>query len=396
MLKRSLILVVNPGSASRKYALFADGQKSANVHFEFEDNRVIGKVEYKGQKYPNTYEDKDLSEVSKYVLPLLHEYEIISKEENLTAIGIRVVAPSMRFMDDELITDEVISTLESLQQKAPLHITTVLAEIKQVKEHFPGIPLVGVSDTGFHKTKQEFAWYYGVDTELAEKYGIKRYGYHGISIGSLVHYLSEQKKLAPKTIICHLGSGSSLTAVIDGKSVDTTMGYSPLEGIMMATRSGTIDMSAALAIKRELNFSDEELEQYLNKKSGLIGVSVKSNDIRQLVEMEKQGDDKARLALGLFVYKIQLAIGQMAASMDGVDCLVFSGTIGERSFIIRGRILDKLKYLGFEYDPEINDNTFEPSSPTNIALKSSKPILVALTDEAAEIARRVNMYINKN
>jgi acetate kinase len=389
----SLILVVNPGSSSRKYALFASGQKRATVNFEFEDGKVTGKVEYNDQKYPASYDDTDLSKVCRYVLPLLHEYKIISDTDNLTAIGIRVVAPVMRFTKDELITDEVEALLEAVQQKAPLHITTALSEIKQIKDYFPGTPLIAISDSAFHSTKQECAWYYGIDPEFAEKFGIKRYGYHGISVGSVVHYLSEQNKLAPKTIICHLGSGSSLTAVVDGKSVDTTMGYSPLEGLIMATRSGTIDVSAALAIKRELQLSDDGLEEYLNKKSGLIGISGTSNDIRQLVASEEQGDDRARLALGLLVYRIQLEIGQMAASMGGVDGIVFTGTVGERSSIIRGRILDKLAYLGFTYDSGANDKAFEPSEPANIGLLDSKPIVVALTDEAAEIARRTEQYI---
>ena len=393
MAMESLILVVNPGSSSRKYALFANGEKRANINFEFEDGKVTGKVEYNGQKYPAAYDDADLSEVCRYVLPLIHQYKIISDTDNLAAIGIRVVAPVMRFTKDELITDEVESALEAIQQKAPLHITTALAEIKQIKDHFPGTPLIAISDTAFHSTKQEYAWYYGIDPELAEKFGIKRYGYHGISVGSVVHYLKEKGMLSPKTIICHLGSGSSLTAVENGKSVDTTMGYSPLEGLMMATRSGTIDVSAALAIKRELNLSDDELEQYLNKKSGLIGVSGSSNDIRQLVTSEEQGDDRARLALGLLVYRIQLAIGQMAASMDGVDCIVLTGTVGERSSIIRGRILDHLGYLGFTYEPSANEQAFEPTDVANIAIASGKPVLVVSTDEAAEIARRTAQYI---
>jgi acetate kinase len=393
MAMESLILVVNPGSSSRKYALFADGQKRATIYFEFEDGKVTGKVEYDGQKYPAAYDDADLSEVSRYVLPLIHQYKIISDTDNLTAIGIRVVAPVMRFTKDELVTDEVESALEAIQQKAPLHITTALSEIKQIKDHFPGTPLVAISDTAFHSTKRECAWYYGIDVKFAEEFGVKRYGYHGISVGSVVHYLKEKVMLAPKTIICHLGSGSSLTAVENGKSVDTTMGYSPLEGLMMATRSGTIDVSAALAIKRELQLTDDGLEQYLNKKSGLIGVSGSSNDIRQLLESEKQGDERAKLALALFVYRVQLAIGQMAASMDGVDCIVLTGTVGERSSVIRGRILDNLGYLGFTHDPNINEQTFEPTDVANIAIPSGKPIFVVSTDEAAEIARRTEQYI---
>ena len=396
MSSNSLILVVNPGSSSRKYALFKNGEICANVNFEFEDNKVTGKVEYEGSKYPAAYDDKDLSNVSAYILPLLHQYSVISDEETIKAIGVRVVAPSMKFMRDALITDEIITSLEAIQQKAPLHITTVLAEIKQIKSHFGGVPLVAISDTAFHINKNEFAWNYGIDVDLANKTEIKRYGYHGISIGSVVYYLKEKNILEPKTVICHLGSGSSLTAVQDGVGVDTTMGYSPLEGLMMATRSGTIDLSAALAIKHELGLSDIEIEQYLNKKCGLLGVSGSSNDIRQLIDSESNGDDRARIALGMFVYRVQLAIGQMVASMGGVDQLIFTGTVGERSFIIRERILSKLGYLGFECDKTVNDNTYEPKNPTVITKKSGKKALVVLTDEAAEIVRRTEEFIEQN
>lgn len=389
----SLILVVNPGSASRKYALFADGKRRAVINFEFEDGKVTGKVEYNGQKHPAAYGDADLNSVLGYILPLLHQYEIISDDENLTAIGIRLVAPTMRFTKDELLTDDMERAMEAVQREAPLHVSTDLAETKQIKAHFPGVPIIIVSDSAFHATKCECAWYYGVDTELADKYEIKRYGFHGISVGSVVRCLTEQNKLSPKMIICHLGSGSSLTAVNEGKSFDTTMGFTPLEGLMMATRSGNMDISAALAIKHALNMTDEELEQYLNKKSGLIGVSGTSNDIRQLLASEEQGDDRARLALSLFVYRIQLSIGQMAASMGGVDSIVFTGTIGERSAIIRGRILDNLEYLGFIYHKDNNNSTFEPVETVNIAIEASKPVWVILTDEAAEIARRAEQYI---
>ena len=394
MASASLILVVNPGSASRKYGLFADGQKKATINFEFEDKKVIGRIEFANQKQSFNCADTDLNTVSRYILPLLHERKIINDSDNLSAIGIRVVAPSDSFAKDRLITDEVLAELGVLQQKAPLHIAIVLLEIQNLKTIFPNIPLVAVSDSAFHSTKPVWANYYGIDVTLAEKFGIKRYGYHGISIGSVVKILQDGNALKPKTIICHLGSGSSITAVLDGKSVDTTMGYSPLEGLIMASRCGNIDVSAALAIKRELQLSDDGLEQYLNEQSGLIGVSGTSDDIRQLITSEEKGDQRAKLALDLFVYRIQQAIGQMAASMNGVDCLVFTATIGERSNIIRGRILERLQYLGFEIDKNANEQAFEPINITDIATLSSKPILVVSTDEAAEIARRAEQFRN--
>lgn len=390
----SLILVVNPGSASRKYALFSGGNKKANVHFEFVDGSVIAKVEHDGQVKTNNYDDPDLSDVSRYILPLLREADIISDQQKIDAIGIRIVAPSKRFMRDELLTDEIETALEAVQQKAPLHITTALGEIKHLKSHFVDTPIVAVSDSAFHATKPEQAWFYGIDTDLAEKYDIFRFGYHGISVGSVVRKMNESNILLPKTVICHLGSGSSLTAVGDGKSVDTTMGYSPLEGLMMATRTGTIDVSAALAIKRELQLSDDELESYLNKKSGLIGVSGSSDDIRQLLTGEEKGDKRATLALKLFVYRIQKEIGQMVASLGGIDSIVFTATIGERSAPIRGRIMDGLGYLGFNYNYDLNGQTFEPSEVVNLGQDGSKPIYVIATDEAVEIARRVSLYLS--
>jgi len=393
MASESLTLVVNPGSASRKYALFCGGWQWANILFEFVDGRVVGKIEHAGQQQSKTYDDTDLSNVSGYVLPLLRECNVINHDDTISVIGIRLVAPSSRFMQDELITDETVKLLQDLQLVAPLHVTTVLSEIKQLKITFPAVPIVAVSDSAFHATKYPWAWDYGIDTELSDRLSIKRFGYHGISVGSVVRSLAENNMLSSKTIVCHLGSGSSVTAVVDGKSVDTTMGYSPLEGLVMASRSGSMDISAALAIKRDLKLSDDGIEQYLNKQSGLLGVSGSSNDIRQLISYEDNGDQRASLALKLFVYHIQLAIGQMAASMNGADCLVFTATVGERSQIIRHRILENLGYLGFYCDNNLNAETFEPKTATYVNAESSKPIIVISTDEAVEIARRAEQYI---
>lgn len=391
---RSLVLVVNPGSASRKYALYSDGTKLSTIHFEFEDGKVISKLSYKGQQFPDSYADADLSTVSRYILPLLNKYQVINADDVISAIGIRVVAPSKRFAADQLADDSAIAALENVQLRAPLHVGTVLSEIRQLKENVPQVPIVIISDSAFHSTKPEWAWHYGIDTELAEKHDIKRYGFHGISVGSVVRNLQQANMLASKTIVCHLGSGSSITAVVDGKSVETTMGYTPLEGLMMETRVGNIDPSAVVAIKRELQLEDNAVEEYLNKKCGLLGVSGSTNDVRQLLAKEKQGDDRAKLALKMFVYRIQQAIGQMAASMGGADQLVFTATIGERSMPIRERVLENLGYLGFFNNKEANDALFEPKEPTSIGTAESKPVIVISTDESSEIARRAAEYFD--
>jgi acetate kinase len=391
----SIIFIVNPGSASRKYALYINGVKKANLHFEIVDEKVVGELEFGGNKYLEKYDDANLANAPHRTLPLLHKYKILSETDEISAIGIRIVAPSKRFMQDELITDEVVSFLEDLSRESPLHIKTALLEIKQLRIRFPKIPIIAVSDSAFHATKPDYARYYAIDTKLADKLEIEKYGFHGVSIRSIVDKLEKSEVLLPKTVICHLGSGCSVTAVENGKSVETTMGYSPLEGVVMATRSGSIDVSAALAIKRELGFSPVELEEFLFRKSGLLGLSGSSDDVRQLIASEAKGDARAKLALDIFVYRLQQAIGQMAASMNGVSCLVFTGTVGERSATIRARVLKRLEYLGFEVSPKTNEKTFEPAEITNIANLSSKPVLVVLTDEAAELAHRTEEYIKK-
>jgi len=395
MTVKSLIFIVNPGSASRKYALFDDGHKKASIHFELVDGLVIGNLEYGGEKYIERFDDANLSNAPHRTLPLLKKYGVIGDDDMFSAIGIRIVAASKQFVNDQIVDGDAIKLLESLSQKSPLHIKTALLEIKQLKIRFPDVPIVAISDSAFHKTKPKWAQYYGIDTDVAEKLGIERYGFHGVSVGSVVRNLKKQEILMPKTIICHLGSGSSVTAVKDGKSVDTTMGYSPLEGLMMSTRSGSMDVAAALSLKRGLHLSDSEIEEYLFKKSGLLGVSGSSDDIRQLTVKEEKGDERAKLALDIFVYRIQQVIGQMAVSMDGVNCLVFTGTVGERSVVIRSRVLKRLSHLGFKCDIQINEKTFEPKTVANIADPSSKPILVILTDEAAELARRTEEFIGK-
>ena len=393
MATESLIFIVNPGSASRKYALYSGGQKKASLHFELVDDKVVGNLEYDGNKYSEKYDDGNLSNAPHRTMPLLYKYKVISDADKISAIGIRIVAPNKQFTKDQLITDDAIKVLEDLCQKSPLHIKTALLEIKQLKIRFPDVPIIAISDSAFHITKPDFARYYGIDTVVAKKLGVQRYGFHGISVGSVVKHLEEKEILLPKTIICHLGSGSSITAVQNGKSVDTTMGYSPLEGLVMSTRSGSIDISAALAIKRGLDLSDSEIEEYLFKKSGLLGISGTSDDIRKLLISESKGDVRAKLALDIFVYRIQQAIGQMSASMNGVNCLVFTGTVGERSALIRGRILERLEYLGLSSSLSVNKQTFEPIELANIADLSSKPVLVVPTDESTEIAWRTEKYI---
>lgn len=395
MAGKSYIFVVNPGSASRKYALFLNGTKTANIHFELVDNKVVGNIESPNGNYSIKYSDGNLSNAPHRLLPLMEKYGLVDKDDKIIGIGVRIVAPSKQFINDQIINHKVLNDLENLRQEAPLHVKTVVLEIRHLMKRFPDVPIVGVSDSKFHANKPNYAKYYPIDLKIAEKFEILRYGFHGISVGSVIEKLKSNDNLISKTVVCHLGSGCSVTAVLDGKSVETTMGYSPLEGLMMSTRSGSMDATAAIVLQENLKLTNIRLEQYLDKEAGLLGVSGSSDDIRRLVASEKNGDDRAKLALDMFVYKIQQAIGQMASAMNGIGCIVFTGTVGERSSIIRKRVVKNLSYLNFVIDNDLNKQAYEPKDTFNVASIESKPILVVSTDEANEIAKRTETFFKK-
>lgn len=394
-LNRKFIFVVNPGSASRKYAAFLGLEKIATVHFELVDNLVVGTIQHLKSCYKVQYDDGNLANTTHRILPLLRKYGIMNRDDEVSAIGIRVVAPGKRFTEDHLVTPGIEKELDELHTETPLHIRTALSEIRQLKKRFPKVPIIQISDSRFHKTKPDVAKYYAIDLKLADKYGIERYGFHGISVESVVKKLQQKDMLLSKLVVCHLGSGNSVTAVLNGKSVDNTMGFSPLEGLMMSTRSGSIDVSAAVAIKDVLDLTDIKVEQYLDCQAGLLGVSGSSDDIRQLVVKESRGDVRAKLALDMYAYKVAQAVAQMSVAMDGMSCLAFTGTVGERSSITRERIVKQLGFLNLIINEQLNNKTYEPTEVTNIATSISRPILVVSTDESVEIAKRTRDFVKK-
>ncbi|MEI6237895.1 MAG: hypothetical protein WCP03_04840, partial [Candidatus Saccharibacteria bacterium] len=359
MAVESLVLAVNPGSSSRKYALYNREKLLVSLHFEHENNQIVCTVDTGSNCYKIDNPINNLEDAPAQVVPIIEQANVV-KNVNIKCIGLRVVAPTSYFLKDHLLNDEVLAKLQYLKSRAPLHIGATLQESVHLKDCFKNTPIVLVSDSAFHITKPDTAWNYAIHLEDADKYEIKRYGYHGISLASVVRRLQEQNKLPEKLIICHLGSGSSATAILKGNSIDTTMGYSPLEGLMMATRSGPMDVVAAITLKNAMGMDDPEFEDYLNQTSGLRGISGISSDVRTLLNSEASGDYRAGLALRMFVYHIQRAIGSLAASMDGVDALVFTGTVGERSIIIRKRVVSGLSFLGFAINDELNDKITEP------------------------------------
>lgn len=391
MAMEPLTLIVNPGSASRKYILFAGDEPRASLHFEYVGEHIICTLLKGSEAKEITVDVHDLKEAIRQVLEVFRSQEILHDGEEIGQLGLRIVAPSSFFLEDRVIDNEVVDRLEAVRPHAPLHIEATLTELKVLREVFPETRIVGLSDSAFHITKPDYAWNYGLPLRDSDQFDVKRYGYHGLSVASAVYTLNCIGKLPPKLIVCHIGSGVSVTAVHGGRSVDTTMGYSPLEGVVMATRSGNVDYGALRVLKESLDFDDVQLEAYLNHESGLLGLGG-SSDIRELLYREANGDHYAQLALQTYIYALQKAVGQMAAVLNGADMLVFTATVGERSAPIRRRILEKLHFLDFILDEQENERCVSPTSPVCISrLAHSRPVFVVPAGESAEMLRRMQL-----
>lgn len=386
-----LILITNPGSSSRKYALYNGQNFVCSLHFEFEGKGIICTLKKADDTKKKIKTDfKALTSTVANIEEILTAEGYLGGMTKIDAILARVAAPGEYFSHDHIVDDECLKELEDAKKKAPLHVPVVAGEIEHFMTSFKGTPVLAISDSSFHTDRPELMKAYAIDQEAAEKFDIKRWGYHGLSVGSIVQYMKKAEILPEKLIVCHIGSGSSLTAVFEGKAHDTTMGYTPLEGLMMSTRAGSMDVAAALALKRGLKIrSEEALEKYLNKKCGLLGVSGQTDDMREIIRLRDEGDKLGTFAHALYVYRIQSAIGQMAASLGGVDAIVFTATIGERSDEIRRMVCQKLSYLGFALD-EAKNVADMPNRHTNIAAEGSKPVYVIRTDEFEEMIRRAN------
>lgn len=380
----TLILAANPGSASRKYALYQNEIPRGELHFEWLHGQIICTLKH-GEKLQNIPVGlTDLTQAARQVVQILRTNQVLRPEENIGALGVRIVAPGAYFLQDYVVDEVFIRRLQAAQTLAPLHIGATLDELHALQGQFD-VPVVGVSDSAFHSTKPDYAWNYGLPLADADHFDIKRFGYHGLSIASVLHSLEEVPNLGAKTIVCHMGSGVSVAAVQSGKSLDTTMGYSPLDGTIMATRSGSVDWTAGRVLKTALQLSDAEFELYLNTKSGLQGLGG-SSDIRELLERETE-DHHARLALATYVYSVQKAIGQMIAVLGGVNQFVFTGTVGERSAVMRERVIERFEYSNLVMNKQVNATCVAPNAPVNISLGAHPiPIFVVPADEARMIA----------
>lgn len=388
------ILVINAGSSSLKYQL---------INMKDESVLAKGNVERIGLPDPllkHTPQGRDTVVIKgdykdhvaaiKKVIEILtdKEYGVIESMDEIAAVGHRVVHGGEQFSSSVIIDDEVMKAIEANIELAPLHNPANIMGINACKSVMPNTPMVAVFDTAFHQTMPEKAYMYAIPYEAYKEYGVRRYGFHGTS-----HKYVAQKAAAMlgkpieslKIITCHLGNGSSIAAVDGGKSVDTSMGFTPLEGLPMGTRSGSLDPAILSYMMEKKNLSYEEVNKILNKESGMLGLSGLSSDFRDLHKAAAEGNKRAQLALDVFNYEVKKYIGAYAAAMGGVDCIVFTAGVGENTPRVRAEACYGLEFMGVKIDKQRNETV---GNEGEISTDDSKvKVLVIPTNEELMIAR---------
>lgn len=358
------VLVINCGSSSLKYQLIDSDSEEVLAKGLCERIGIDGRLTHKPAGKDKVEIEADMpnhtaavSLVLKYLTDAAHG--VIASLDEIGAVGHRVVHGGEKFASSTLLTDEVLAEIEKCNELAPLHNPANLIGINACRELMPGVPMVGVFDTAFHQTMLKKAFLYGLPYEYYEKYGVRRYGFHGTShsyvSGRAAEILGKDKKDL-KVIVCHLGNGASICAVDGGKSVDTSMGFTPLEGLIMGTRSGDIDPAIIEYLAGKENLSVSEALTVLNKKSGIFGLSGGlSSDFRDLDAAKEKGDEKAAMAISAFCYRVAKYIGAYAAAMNGVDVIAFTAGAGENDTAVRAEIVSYLGYLGIRLDEAKNN-----------------------------------------
>ena len=388
------ILVINAGSSSLKYQLI-----------DMTDEHVMAKglierIGMEGSNLKHSGGDKEpvrleqpipdhKAGINMILDALVHpEYGVIKEMGDIDAVGHRVVHGGERFTDSMLITSDVLARIKACCDIAPLHNPRNLNGIEACMEIMSGTPQVAVFDTAFHQTMPKVAYLYGLPYELYVKYGLRRYGFHGTShkyVAQRAAELMGERMSDLRIITCHLGNGASITAIKYGKSVDTSMGYTPLEGLIMGTRSGEIDPAIIPFLMEKEGMDAQQIYDYLNRQSGILGISGLSSDFRDLEEAANNGDERAQLAIDVFAYKVKKYIGSYVAAMGGLDAIVFTAGLGENSPFMRDKICNGLEYLGTRIDQLANKTR---GKEREISVKRARvKIFVIPTNEELVIAR---------
>ena len=388
------ILVLNAGSSSLKYQLFNMEDGAVLAKGLCERIGAGGTVTHKKTGAEPFFEEIDLPNhgvALERVLALLSsaDYGVIASVDEIDAVGHRVAHGGEKFKESSRITESVIAYLETIVPINPLHGPPAIAGMKACLALMPSVPQVAVFDTSFYSEIEDFRYVYPIPYEFYEKDQIRRYGFHGTSHRYVSHELARVlgKPIEElKIVTCHLGNGSSITAVDGGKAIDTSMGFTPQEGIAMGTRSGSIDPTVVTYLMKTKGYTAQEVEDILNKKSGLLGISGLSNDCRNITEASKNGNYRAELALNIMTNGIKKHIGAYAAEMNGLDALVFTAGIGENQSNVRAKVCDGMSFLGIEIDAEKNLN-FERGVPFDLTKEGARvKTWIIPTDEEYMIA----------
>lgn len=379
-------LTINPGSSSKKYALYRDGVMVREFVFESANAGFESCTVKKGTLQTCTPVTSEEFE---------NAFSIVAKEcqdfcliegGSVDTVGVRVVAPGTAFQKNTVVDEAYLSLLREQEQLAPLHIPLILREISESKKYFPKTRIIAASDSAFHTTLPFVAREFSIDRTDAKMLDIHRFGYHGLSVSSIVNRVHAVTGQDPqKMVVCHIGSGVSVTAVNKGISVETSMGYSPVSGVPMSCRASDLGADALLHLMREKKLTTSEATAYINKQGGLAGLAGDS-DVRHLLDRRSKGDQTAIQTLDLFVYHIQKAIAASTVSLGGINTLIFTGTAGFRSAELRALVTKNLNYLGIVIDGEKNDVLVGKEGVVSSRTSEVK-IIVMRTDEMREIAR---------
>ena len=399
------ILVLNCGSSSIKYQLFNMTNQSVIAKGGVEKLGMKGSFlkhnHADGRKIVFEGEILDHKSGVEYILGILtsQKYGCLEKLEEIDAVGHRVVHGGEYFHSSQFITDEVIDALVKCTDLAPLHNPPNLKGINAMEELIPGIPQVGVFDTAFHQTMEPKAYMYGIPHVLYEKYGIRRYGFHGTSHRYVTKRACEllgREFEGQKIISCHLGNGASIAAVKNGKSIDTSMGFTPVEGLIMGTRCGDLDVGVVTYIMEKEELGLKSANTLFNKHSGMLGLTGISSDMREIEDACNIGNERAQMAMDIYAYKIKKYIGSYIAAMGGLDILIFTGGIGENDSVTRQVVSEEMEYLGIHLDKEKNDGFRDEGVVSKE--ESHVKVLVVPTDEelmiALDTAKKVKEHAN--
>jgi acetate kinase len=387
-----ITLLINPGSSSKKYSLFQDGQELVNMRFEVDEQ----KVEYCIQK---NGEDKKCSAVTleqylasvRLVLDTFLREKIIENLQEITSVGVRIVAPGTFFQSHRVIDDLFMHKLREREPAAPLHIPHTLRELELLRIELPEARVIGVSDSAFHDTMPTHARNYSIPRRDTETYDVHRFGYHGISNTSIIRRVPTVFGEQPaRMIVCHVGSGVSMTAIKNNESIDTTMGFSPVSGLVMGSRAGDIEAGALLELMRAKNLSLYNTQLYTQNQGGLKGITDEA-DFRHILERLAQGDERAIEAMNLFTYHMQKTLGALSITLGGLDAVVLTATAVERSTTLRSLMLRNLEWFGITLDTERND-TLVSHDGIITAEESMVKVAVIRTNEVDEMLKVVNNF----